>query len=147
MILLKKYTHNFYTFNIIKQIRNKYNETLIKHFEKPKNVGSFKKNEINIGTGLVGAPACGDVMKLQIKVDPRTDVIIDAKFKTFGCGSAIASSEYATQYIINKKLEEALKLTNKNIAEYLKLPPVKLHCSLLAEHAIKKAIKDYSKTC
>ena len=147
MILLKKYTHNFYTFNIIKQIRNKYSETLIKHFEKPKNVGSFKKNEINIGTGLVGAPACGDVMKLQIKVDPRTDVIIDAKFKTFGCGSAIASSEYATQYIINKKLEEALKLTNKNIAEYLKLPPVKLHCSLLAEDAIKKAIKDYSKTC
>ena len=147
MILLKKYTHNFYTFNIIKQIRNKYNETLIKHFENPKNIGSFKKNEINIGTGLVGAPACGDVMKLQIKVDPRTDVIIDAKFKTFGCGSAIASSEYATQYIINKKLEEALKLTNKNIAEYLKLPPVKLHCSLLAEDAIKKAIKDYSKTC
>ena len=86
-------------------------------------------------------------MKLQIKVDPRTDVIIDAKFKTFGCGSAIASSEYATQYIINKKLEEALKLTNKNIAEYLKLPPVKLHCSLLAEDAIKMAIKDYSKTC
>jgi len=147
MIFLKKYTHNFYTFNIIKQIRNKYNETLIKHFENPKNIGSFKKNEINIGTGLVGAPACGDVMKLQIKVDPRTDVIIDAKFKTFGCGSAIASSEYATQYIINKKLEEALKLTNKNIAEYLKLPPVKLHCSLLAEDAIKKAIKDYSKTC
>lgn len=145
MILLKKYTHNFYTFNIIKQIRNKYSETLIKHFEKPKNVGSFKKNEINIGTGLVGAPACGDVMKLQIKVDPRTDVIIDAKFKTFGCGSAIASSEYATQYIINKKLEEAFELTNKNIAEYLKLPPVKLHCSLLAEDAIKMAIEDYSK--
>ena len=146
MIFLKKYTHNFYTFNIIKQIRNKYSETLIKHFEKPKNVGSFKKNEINIGTGLVGAPACGDVMKLQIKVDPRTNIIIDAKFKTFGCGSAIASSEYATQYIINKKLEQALELTNKNIAEYLKLPPVKLHCSLLAEDAIKMAIKDYSKT-
>ncbi len=145
MILLKKYTHNFYTFNIIKQIRNKYSKTLIKHFEKPKNVGSFKKNEINIGTGLVGAPACGDVMKLQIKVDPRTDIIIDAKFKTFGCGSAIASSEYATQYIINKKLQEAFELTNKNIAEYLKLPPVKLHCSLLAEDAIKMAIEDYSK--
>jgi nitrogen fixation NifU-like protein len=84
-------------------------------------------------------------MKLQIKVDPRTDIIIDAKFKTFGCGSAIASSEYATQYIINKKLQEAFELTNKNIAEYLKLPPVKLHCSLLAEDAIKMAIEDYSK--
>ena len=147
MIFLKKYRYNYSTFNIIKQIRNKYSETLIKHFEKPKNVGSFKKNEINIGTGLVGAPACGDVMKLQIKVDPNTDIIIDAKFKTFGCGSAIASSEYATQYIINKKLQEALELTNKNIAEYLKLPPVKLHCSLLAEDAIKMAIEDYSKTC
>ena len=145
MIFLKKYRYNYYTFNIIKQIRNKYSETLIKHFEKPKNVGSFKKNEINIGTGLVGAPACGDVMKLQIKVDPNTDIIIDAKFKTFGCGSAIASSEYATQYIINKKLKEAFELTNKNIAEYLKLPPVKLHCSLLAEDAIKMAIEDYSK--
>ena len=124
-------------------IRNKYSKILTNHFEKPQNVGSFDKNLENIGTGLVGAPACGDVMKLQIKVNPLTNVIEDAKFKTFGCGSAIASSSYATEYIKNMNLDEAKNVNNATIAKHLKLPPVKLHCSMLAEDAIKMAIHDY----
>ena len=110
-------------------IRNKYSKTLINHFEKPLNIGSFNKLEKNIGTGLVGAPACGDVMKLQIKVNPLTNIIEDAKFKTFGCGSAISS--YASEYIKNMHIEDAKNVSNKTIAKHLKLPPVKLHCSML----------------
>ena len=125
-------------------IRNKYSKILINHFEKPQNVGSFDKTLKNIGTGLVGAPACGDVMKLQIKVNPLTNIIEDAKFKTFGCGSAIASSSYATEYIKNMSLDEAKKVNNATIAKHLKLPPVKLHCSMLAEDAIIMAINDYN---
>ena len=123
--------------------RNKYSKVLVNHFEKPQNVGSFDKTQKNIGTGLVGAPACGDVMKLQIKVNPLTNIIEDAKFKTFGCGSAIASSSYATEYIKNMNLNEAKYVNNATIAKHLKLPPVKLHCSMLAEDAIKMAINDY----
>lgn len=107
----------------------------------PKNVGSLDKTLSSVGTGLVGAPACGDVMKLQIKVDGEK--ITDAKFKTFGCGSAIASSSYITEKLINSTIQEALKISNKDIAKHLKLPPVKLHCSMLAEDAIKAAVKDY----
>ena len=126
-------------------IRFKYTKILIEHFEKPKNVGSFKKTEKYIGTAIVGAPACGDVMKLQIKVNPLTNIIEDAKFKTFGCGSAIASSSYATEYIKNMNIKDAKNVTNNTIAKHLKLPPVKLHCSMLAEDAIKNAINDYYK--
>ena len=126
-------------------IRNKYSKVLVKHFEKPKNVGTFDKTLQNIGTGLVGAPACGDVMKLQIKVNPLTNIIEDAKFKTFGCGSAIASSSYATEYIKNMNLDEAKNVNNATIAKHLKLPPVKLHCSMLAEDAIKAAVTDLKK--
>jgi nitrogen fixation NifU-like protein len=121
-----------------------YSKKLLDHYENPQNVGSFAKNEENVGTGLVGAPACGDVMKLQIKVaDDGT--ITDAKFKTFGCGSAIASSSLATEWIKGKKIDEAKQITNKEIAEELSLPPVKIHCSVLAEEAIKAAIEDYKK--
>jgi Fe-S cluster assembly scaffold IscU len=119
-----------------------YHEKVIDHYEKPRNVGSFDKNDKKVGTGLVGAPACGDVMKLQIKVS-EDGVIEDAKFKTFGCGSAIASSSYATELIKGKKLEEALNIKNTDIASYLNLPPVKLHCSMLAEDAIKAAVDNY----
>lgn len=118
-----------------------YSKEVISHYENPKNVGSLDKDDINVGTGLVGAPACGDVMKLQIKVE--NGVIVDAKFKTFGCGSAIASSSLATEWIKNKPLDEAEKITNKDISDYLSLPPVKLHCSMLAEEAIEAAIKNY----
>ncbi len=124
--------------------RNKYSKVLVNHFEKPQNVGSFDKTLKNIGTAIVGAPACGDVMKLQIKVNPLTNIIEDAKFKTFGCGSAIASSSYATEYIKNMSLDEAKKVNNSTIAKHLKLPPVKLHCSMLAEDAIIMAINDYN---
>lgn len=124
-------------------IRNKYSKTLLNHFEKPQNIGSFDKSIKNIGTGLVGAPACGDVVKLQIKVNPLTNIIEDAKFKTFGCGSAIASSSYATTYIKNMNIEDAKNVSNSIIAKHLKLPPVKLHCSMLAEDAIKMAINNY----
>lgn len=124
---------------------NKYYHTrIIDHYENPRNVGSFNSNEKNIGTGLVGSPACGDVMKLQIKVD-YLGVITNAKFKTFGCGSAIASSSYTTEYIIGKHITEAAKIKNADIAKYLKLPPVKLHCSMLAEDSVKLAIKNYNK--
>jgi len=119
-----------------------YNNKIIDHYESPRNVGSFNKNEIGIGTGLVGAPACGDVMKIQIKV--INGIVIDAKFKTFGCGSAIASSSLATEWVRGKKLGELNNIKNSEIAKYLKLPPVKLHCSMLAEDAIKAAVKNYT---
>ena len=118
-----------------------YSSKLINHFEQPLNVGSFKKDEKNIGPGLVGAPACGDVMKLQIKV--HNNKIVDTKFKTFGCGSAIASSSYASEIIKGMDIDECLKIKNQDIAKYLKLPPVKLHCSMLAEDAIKEAVNNY----
>lgn len=119
-----------------------YHEKVIDHYENPRNVGSLDKNDKSVGTGLVGAPACGDVMKLQIKVDDDGN-IIDAKFKTFGCGSAIASSSLATEWIKGKSVDEAMKIKNTDIAKELSLPPVKLHCSMLAEDAIQAALKDY----
>ena len=119
----------------------KYHEVVIDHYENPRNVGSLDKNKKNVGTGLVGAPACGDVMKLQIEVDDEGR-IIKSKFKTFGCGSAIASSSVATEWIKGKTINECLNITNKDIASHLKLPPVKLHCSMLAEDSIKAAIND-----
>ena len=125
--------------------RFKYSKILVNHFEKPRNIGSFDKFEKNIGTAIVGAPACGDVMKLQIKVCPETNIIKDAKFKTFGCGSAIASSSYASEFIKNLNIEQAYTVSNSDIAKHLKLPPVKLHCSMLAEDAIKLAIDNYKK--
>ncbi len=121
--------------------RNKYTNTVISHFESPKNVGSFDKNDKDVGTGLVGAPACGDVMKLQIRV--KNNVVIDSTFKTFGCGSAIASSSLATEWVKGTNINDALKISNRDIAKHLKLPPVKNHCSMLSEDAIKAAIKDY----
>jgi nitrogen fixation NifU-like protein len=122
-----------------------YSPQRIDHYENPRNVGSFGKDDIDVGTGMVGAPACGDVMKLQIKVDKETGVITDAKFKTYGCGSAIASSSLVTEWIKGKTLEQATELTNSTIAEHLALPPVKIHCSILAEDAIKAAVEDYRK--
>ncbi len=119
-----------------------YSKELIDHYEKPRNVGSLDKNSSEVGTGLVGAPACGDVMKLQIKVN-NNGVIEDAKFKTFGCGSAIASSSLITEWVKGKKIDEASEIKNTEIAKHLALPPVKIHCSILAEDAIKAAIKDY----
>ena len=118
-----------------------YSEKVIDHYNDPRNVGSFVKEEGDVGTGLVGAPECGDVMKLQIKVE--NDKIIDAKFKTFGCGSAIASSSLATEWIKGKSVDEAMAIQNTDIVEELSLPPVKIHCSVLAEDAIKAAISDY----
>lgn len=118
-----------------------YTERVIDHYENPRNVGSLDKNDPNVGTGLVGAPSCGDVMKLQIKVN--NGIIEEAKFKTFGCGSAIASSSLATEWMKGKSLDEAKKIKNIEIAQYLSLPPVKIHCSVLAEDAIKAAIDDY----
>jgi Fe-S cluster assembly scaffold IscU len=119
-----------------------YSKKVLEHYENPRNVGSLDKKNPNVGTGLVGAPACGDVMKLQIEVDPETKTIKEAKFKTFGCGSAIASSSLATEKMKGKSLEEAKKIKNSDIAEELSLPPVKIHCSVLAEDAIKAAISD-----
>jgi nitrogen fixation NifU-like protein len=119
-----------------------YNEKVIDHYENPRNVGTLDKNSDNVGTGLVGAPACGDVMKLQIKVSPE-GIIEDAKFKTFGCGSAIASSSLVTEWVKGKTLDEAATIRNTEIAKHLALPPVKIHCSVLAEDAIKAAIADY----
>ena len=120
-----------------------YSDKVIDHYENPRNVGSLPKDDANVGTGLVGAPECGDVMKLQIKVNPVTGVIDDAKFKTFGCGSAIASSSLATEWLKGKTVDEALAIKNTDIVEELALPPVKIHCSVLAEDAIKAAIADY----
>jgi nitrogen fixation NifU-like protein len=122
-----------------------YSAQVIDHYENPRNVGSFAKNDDDVGTGMVGAPACGDVMKLQIKVDPSTGLITDAKFKTYGCGSAIASSSLVTEWVKGKTLDEAATLKNSTIAEHLSLPPVKIHCSILAEDAIKAAVEDYKK--
>ena len=124
-----------------------YSKQLIDHYEKPRNVGSMDKKDPTVGTGLVGAPACGDVMKLQIKVDDKTKMITDAKFKTFGCGSAIASSSLVTEWVKGKTTDEAKEIKNTSIASELALPPVKIHCSVLAEDAIKAAIKDYEVKC
>lgn len=120
-----------------------YSEKVIDHYENPRNVGSFNKDDHNIGTGMVGAPACGDVMKLQIKVNHETSIIEDARFKTYGCGSAIASSSLVTEWVKGKTLDEAALIKNTAIAHELALPPVKIHCSILAEDAIKAAINDY----
>ena len=122
-----------------------YSNKVIDHYENPRNVGSLPKDDANVGTGLVGAPECGDVMKLQVKVNPETGVIDDAKFKTFGCGSAIASSSLATEWLKGKTVDEALAIKNTDIVNELSLPPVKIHCSVLAEDAIKAAISDYKK--
>ena len=120
-----------------------YSDKVIEHYEKPRNVGSLDSADDSVGTGLVGAPECGDVMKLQIKVDDETGIISDAKFKTFGCGSAIAASSLATDWVRGKSISEAEELSNVDIVEELSLPPVKIHCSVLAEDAIKAAIADY----
>ena len=120
-----------------------YSDKVIDHYENPRNVGSFSKDDPTVGTGMVGAPACGDVMKLQIKVDDDTGIITDAKFKTYGCGSAIASSSLVTEWLKGKTLDEAGTIKNSSIAEELALPPVKIHCSILAEDAIKAAVHDY----
>ena len=122
-----------------------YSEKVVDHYNDPRNVGSLDKNDKNTGTGLVGAPECGDVMKLQIQVNPDTNEIADAKFKTFGCGSAIASSSLATEWVKGKSIDEAMSIKNTEIVEELSLPPVKIHCSVLAEDAIKAAISDYRK--
>ena len=122
-----------------------YSNKVIDHYENPRNVGSLPKDDLNVGTGLVGAPECGDVMKLQVMVNPDTGVIDDAKFKTFGCGSAIASSSLATEWLKGKTVDQALAIKNTDIVTELSLPPVKIHCSVLAEDAIKAAISDYKK--
>ena len=130
-----------YNINTKKNISRLYHKKILDHYENPRNVGSLDKSKKTVGTGLVGAPACGDVMKLQIEVEDGK--IVNAKFKTFGCGSAIASSSYGTEKIIGKSLDFANNFSNKDIAQNLNLPPVKLHCSMLIEDAIKSAIKDY----
>ncbi len=122
-----------------------YSNQVIDHYENPRNVGSFDKGDESVGTGMVGAPACGDVMKLQIKVDDATGIITDARFKTYGCGSAIASSSLVTEWVKGKTLDQAATIRNTQIAEELALPPVKIHCSILAEDAIKAAVEDYKK--
>jgi nitrogen fixation NifU-like protein len=120
-----------------------YSDKILDHYNNPRNVGSFSASDATVGTGLVGAPECGDVMKLQIKINPDTGLIEDAKFKTFGCGSAIASSSLATEWLKGKSIDEALAIRNTQIVEELALPPVKVHCSVLAEDAIKAAVKNY----
>ena len=120
-----------------------YSDKVIDHYENPRNVGSFDKSDTDIGTGMVGAPACGDVMKLQIKVDDDTGIITDARFKTYGCGSAIASSSLVTEWVKGMHIDKAGSIKNSEIAEELALPPVKIHCSILAEDAIKAAVTDY----
>jgi nitrogen fixation NifU-like protein len=122
-----------------------YSNKVIDHYENPRNVGSLPKEDVNVGTGLVGAPECGDVMKLQVRVNPETGIIDEAKFKTFGCGSAIASSSLATEWLKGKTVDQALAIKNTDIVNELALPPVKIHCSVLAEDAIKAAIADYQK--
>ncbi len=120
-----------------------YSEKVVDHYENPRNVGSFDKDDSSVGTGMVGAPACGDVMKLQIKVNPQNGMIEDARFKTYGCGSAIASSSLVTEWVKGKTLDQATEIKNSEIAQELALPPVKIHCSILAEDAIKAAVEDY----
>jgi len=132
-------------FENLKILYMAYSEKVIDHYTNPKNVGTLDKGQKNVGTGLVGAPECGDVMRLQIEVDDATGMIKDAKFKTFGCGSAIASSSLATEWLKGKTIEEAVTIDNMDIVEELHLPPVKIHCSVLAEDAIKAAINDYRK--
>lgn len=122
-----------------------YSNAVVDHYENPRNVGSFDKNDPTVGTGLVGAPACGDVLKLQIKVNEATGVIEDARFKTYGCGSAIASSSLVTEWVKGRTLDQALEIKNTEIAKELSLPPVKIHCSILAEDSIKAAIENYKK--
>jgi Fe-S cluster assembly scaffold IscU len=122
-----------------------YSDKVVDHYNNPRNVGSLDKKDPNVGTGLVGAPECGDVMKLQIKIDPETNIIEEAKFKTFGCGSAIASSSLATEWLKGRSVDQALDIKNTEIVKELNLPPVKIHCSVLAEDAIKAAISDYKK--
>lgn len=122
-----------------------YSDKVLDHYNRPRNVGSLDKSSPDVGTGMVGAPECGDVMKLQVKVNPETGVIEDAKFKTFGCGSAIASSSLATEWLKGKTVDQALQIKNTDIVNELSLPPVKIHCSVLAEDAIKAAISDYKK--
>jgi len=122
-----------------------YSDKVIEHYEQPRNVGTLDKEDPNVGTGLVGAPACGDVMRLQIRVNPETGIVEDAKFKTFGCGSAISSSSLVTEWVKGKTLDEAMTIKNSQIVEELNLPPVKIHCSVLAEDAIKSAIADFRK--
>ena len=122
-----------------------YSTQLIDHYENPRNVGTFAKDDPDIATGMVGAPACGDVMRIQLKIDPLTKIITDAKFKTYGCGSAIASSSLVTEWVKGKTMDEVVLISNSQIAEELALPPVKIHCSILAEDAIKAAIADYKK--
>jgi nitrogen fixation NifU-like protein len=120
-----------------------YTDKVLEHYQNPRNVGSFAKDEDNVGTGVVGAPECGDVMKLQLKINPETEIIEDARFKTFGCGSAIASSSYVTELVKGKTVNEAYQIKNSQIAQELSLPPVKIHCSVLAEDAIKSAVADW----
>ncbi len=120
-----------------------YTDKVLEHYQNPRNVGSFAKEEDNVGTGVVGAPECGDVMKLQLKINPETEIIEDARFKTFGCGSAIASSSYVTELVKGKTVNEAYQIKNSQIAQELSLPPVKIHCSVLAEDAIKSAVADW----
>jgi nitrogen fixation NifU-like protein len=122
-----------------------YSDKVLDHYTNPRNVGTMDKNAVEVGTGLVGAPECGDVMKLQIRVNPETQIIEDAKFKTFGCGSAIASSSLATEWVKGKTVDEALQIRNTDIVKELSLPPVKIHCSVLAEDAIRAAISDWKK--
>jgi|TARA_B110000263_G_scaffold223902_1_gene213937 Fe-S cluster assembly scaffold IscU len=129
----------------VSSVTRYYHSNVISHYELPLNVGAFSKKEKGVGTAIVGAPACGDVMKLQIKVDPESNIIIDTKFKTFGCGSAIAASSVASEWIKGKNINE-VDIKNKDIAKYLKLPPVKLHCSMLAEDAITSAVKNYQES-
>lgn len=131
--------------NMYQQRVRMYHERVIDHYENPRNVGSLKASDPNVGTGLVGAPACGDVMKLQLQIDPETKTITSAKFKTFGCGSAIASSSLATTLAEGKHIDEVVQIKNSDIARHLSLPPVKLHCSMLAEDAIKAAVADWKK--
>jgi len=120
-----------------------YTDKVLEHYQNPRNVGSFAKDEDNVGTGVVGAPECGDVMKLQLKINPETEIIEDARFKTFGCGSAIASSSYVTELVKGKTVTEAYQIKNSQIVQELSLPPVKIHCSVLAEDAIKSAVADW----
>ncbi len=138
---IKKLPH----FQIFKLFKMAYSEKVIDHYSNPKNVGTLDKSKTNVGTGLVGAPECGDVMRLQIEVDDATGIITDAKFKTFGCGSAIASSSLATEWLKGKTVDQAVQIDNMDLVEELNLPPVKIHCSVLAEDAIKSAINDYRK--
>lgn len=141
MIAVKLFTRKNNFFQLSSILRASYHDNVIDHYENPRNVGALDKKSDDVGTAVVGAPACGDVMKVQVEI--KDGVVVDAKFKTFGCGSAIASSSVATEWLKGKSVEDCLSIKNTDIASYLKLPPVKLHCSMLAEDAIKAAIKDY----